>query len=70
MVGCGYGYHGVWVGVYLSDTPAHTHTPKVGQGWEYIPIWSWVHTHMVMGMYPMWVQVDMKVRPLGSKDSV
>ena len=76
MVGHGYGYHGVWVGVCLSDTPAHTHTPKVGQGWGYIPMWwsmgygyiltwSWVHTHMVMGMYPMWVQVDMKVRPLG-----
>ena len=39
MVGRGYGYHGVWVGVCLSDTPAHTHTPKVGQGWGYIPMW-------------------------------
>ena len=40
----GYGYHGVWVGVCLSDTPAHIHTPKVGQGWGYIPTWSWVCT--------------------------
>jgi hypothetical protein len=44
MVGHGYGYHGVWVGVCFSIPQLRTHTPMVGLGYGYIPTWSWVCT--------------------------
>ncbi|KAF8126378.1 hypothetical protein EV363DRAFT_1298745 [Boletus edulis] len=51
MVGRGYGYTGVWVGVCPSDTPACTHTLSVGMGWGYIPMTIWVYTQVEMDMW-------------------